>query len=138
MLLADSPYAGIGDELDAPRDAAGLVPANGGRGYLVNIGGVHYQYEHFEAKTGLQRREFSVTRAFDICTKQFKKVGDLGVETYAIQSVASERLNLLFTCGGEARDQEKDGRCIRTMNSDCILRLLATNPNLSPRRLPID
>lgn len=107
-FVADMPYNGIEDELNAPRDAAGLVLANGGR-FLVNFGGVHYHYDDFDLRSGFRRRDFSVIRAFDVCTKEWKKVGDLGVETYAIQSVASERWNLAFTCGGEARDQEKEG-----------------------------
>ena len=107
---ANISYTGIEDELNAPRDAAGLVLANEGR-MLVNFGGVHYHYEDYEGKTRYSRRDFSVIRAFDVCTKTWSKVGDLGVESYAFQSVASEKWNLAFTCGGEARYQEKDGRC---------------------------
>jgi hypothetical protein len=67
---------------------------------------VHYQYDNYETKIGFRRRDFSVIRAFDVCEKTWKKVGDLGVETYAIQSVAGANWNLAFTCGGEARYQE--------------------------------
>ena len=41
-------------------------------------------------------------RAFDVCRKEWNVVGDLGMETFALQSTASDSLGVAVTCGGEA------------------------------------
>jgi len=85
------------NETSYPRDAAGLVQANGGRN-LVNFGGIMY----YKAKnrTGRRANRFSMIRSFDICTKTWSIVGDLGRKSFALQTSASERLQVAVTCGG--------------------------------------
>ena len=64
-------------------------------------------------------------RSLDVCEKKWTKVGDMGLSTFALQSCASERLQVAFTCGGEAP--------LHNSNSDmCIVsRLEDTHIELS-------
>lgn len=105
-VYANITNTGLGDDLNAPRDAAGLAMANGGR-HFVNFGGVSCGYDDFETKTNFQRNDHSMIRMLDVCEKTWQKVGDLGVDIFAIQSAASSQLNMVFTCGGEGRYQGK-------------------------------
>jgi hypothetical protein len=41
-------------------------------------------------------------RAFDVCKKEWSVAGDLGFQTFALQTTASEQLGVAVTCGGEA------------------------------------
>jgi hypothetical protein len=41
-------------------------------------------------------------RSFDVRRKEWNVVGDLGMETFALQSTTSDRLGVAVTCGGEA------------------------------------
>jgi hypothetical protein len=41
-------------------------------------------------------------QSFDVCRKEWNVVGDLGMETIASLSTASDRLGVAVTCGGEA------------------------------------
>ena len=105
-LPANITHYGKDDEINGPRDAGGLVIANGGR-HLLNFGGVVYDYHPGkpEIKRYRRRTDYSIVRAFDVCTKAWSKVGDLGAKTFAVQTAASVGLNMAFTCGGEGRKQ---------------------------------
>ena len=93
--------------VDQARDAAGMVSANKGR-TLLNFGGVSYQNDCSMVnpkrsrctKKGA-RRDFSMIRAFDVCTKRWSEIGDLGLPTFALQSSGSSALNVAITCGGD-------------------------------------
>jgi hypothetical protein len=84
---------------NAARDASGTVTANKGRNMLI-FGGVHYTPH----KLGKHRsHRFSLIRSFDVCRpdKRWSLVGtDLQLPTFALQTVASQKLQLAFTCGG--------------------------------------
>ena len=103
-LYANIPYATINEDpqdfrLNAPRDASGTVTANKGRN-ILNFGGVY----HPPHKPGKRRSiRFSVVRSFDVCLpdKRWSLVGtNLQFPTYSVQTVASQKLQLAFTCGG--------------------------------------
>jgi hypothetical protein len=87
-------------DLLAPRDAAGVVVANQGR-YVLNFGGVHYTYP-MGSKDKRKRitKAFSTIRRYDVCAREWTLVGDLGVNTFAIQTSASAELGIAVTCGG--------------------------------------
>lgn len=90
--------------VDVPRDAAGIVVTNGGHNVL-NFGGQAHDISMDEHRaTGRKRHKikFSMIRSLDVCEKKWTKVGDMGLSTFALQSCASERLQVAFTCGGEA------------------------------------
>ena len=59
-------YNGPQDEVNAPRDASGMVIANGGR-HVLNFGGTHYQY-YISADNSTTRRRhvrYSTIRSLD-------------------------------------------------------------------------
>ena len=105
---------------DVPRDAAGIVVTNGGHNVL-NFGGQAHDISMDEHRaTGRKRHKikFNMIRSLDVCEKKWTKVGDMGLSTFALQSCASERLQVAFTCGGEAP--------LHNSNSDmCIVSRLA-------------
>eukprot|EP00980_Cylindrotheca_fusiformis_P000007 scaffold1_cov108-Cylindrotheca_fusiformis.AAC.7 len=104
-LYANISYTGRGDEVNAPRDASGTVFANNWRN-IINFGGIHYhghrQVRKQNGELGAARsmRRYSMVRKFDVCSKTFSKVGTLGVETFALQTSGSGKLNVAITCGG--------------------------------------
>jgi len=105
---------------DVPRDAAGIVVTDGGR-RILNFGGQAHDISIAEHRaTGRKRHKikFNMIRSFDSCEKKWTKVGDMGLSTFALQSCASQRLQVAFTCGGEAP--------LHNSNSDmCIVSRLA-------------
>lgn len=89
---------------DVPRDAAGIVVTDGGR-HILNFGGQAHDISMGEHRaTGRKRHKikFNMIRSLDVCEKKWTKVGDMGLSTFALQSCASHRLQVAFTCGGEA------------------------------------
>lgn len=105
---------------DVPRDAAGIVVTDGGQ-HVLNFGGQAHDISMDEHRaTGRKRHKikFNMIRSLDVCEKKWAKVGDMGLSTFALQSCASERLQVAFTCGGEAP--------LHNSNSDmCIVSRLA-------------
>ena len=93
---------------------------NGGQ-HVLNFGGQAHDISIDEHRaTGRKRRKikFNMIRSLDVCEKKWTKVGDMGLSTFALQSCASERLQVAFTCGGEAP--------LHNSNSDmCIVSRLA-------------
>lgn len=80
------------------RDASGTIVVDGGR-HIVNFGGTyHYYLEQKKRKRG----RISMIRSFDVCQKEWSVIGDLGLQTFALQTAASQELQLAVTCGGEA------------------------------------
>eukprot|EP00980_Cylindrotheca_fusiformis_P018183 scaffold5887_cov122-Cylindrotheca_fusiformis.AAC.12 len=112
-VYANISYSGIDDEVNAPRDASGIVVANNWRN-LINFGGVHYHGHHQVTRTNGQtvmtqsRRRYSTVRSLDICSKTWSKVGELGVETFALQTSVSGKLNVAITCGGQSFTTRKE------------------------------
>ncbi|CAE7266948.1 unnamed protein product [Symbiodinium sp. CCMP2456] len=86
------------DPCTSPRDASGLATANGGR-FLLNFGGIFYTHDKHGRPVG---HRFSVIRSFDVCEKRWTIEGDLGMDTFALQTAASQKLQLAVTCGGES------------------------------------
>lgn len=85
------------------RDAAGVATAEDGR-HVVNFGGVWYDYPRGHEMDVRFRRPnpFSEVRSLDTCSpaQGWTRKGTLGFALFALQSCASHRLNLAFTCGG--------------------------------------
>ena len=85
------------------RDAAGVATADNGR-HVVNFGGVWYGYPRGHAGNVRFRQPhpFSEVRSLDTCSpaQGWVREGTLGFALFALQSCASHRLNLAFTCGG--------------------------------------
>eukprot|EP00980_Cylindrotheca_fusiformis_P000005 scaffold1_cov108-Cylindrotheca_fusiformis.AAC.5 len=112
-LYANISYTGLDDEVNAPRDASGTVFANNWRS-IINFGGVHYHAQrHVIGRRGgkvlvKSKRKYSMVRKFDICNKTFSEVGRLGMETFALQSSASGKLNIAITCGGHSRTRNHE------------------------------
>jgi hypothetical protein len=103
-IFANISYAYHNDDpqdfrLNAPRDASGTVTANKGRN-ILNFGGVHYHDDQTKKRV---KSVFSVIRSFDVCTptKRWSLVGDLKLPSFALQTVASQKLQLAITCGGD-------------------------------------
>jgi len=86
---------------DVPRDASGVVMANNGR-YILNFGGTYRKKAVMRNGKLSTRGRTSMIRAFDVCEKEWSVVGDLGFQTFALQTAASEQLGVTVTCGGEA------------------------------------
>lgn len=102
----------LGDPLDpnnieSARDASGVVMANNGL-TILNFFGVYYtKLEKKFRKVG-----FSMIRSFDVCDKKWSLVSDTGIKSFALQTTASEVLQVAFTCGGEAFETGKThGTC---------------------------
>eukprot|EP00934_Nitzschia_sp_Nitz4_P007800 Nitzschia sp. Nitz4//scaffold103_size77763//64191//65978//NITZ4_005452-RA/size77763-snap-gene-0.53-mRNA-1//1//CDS//3329532349//7790//frame0 len=116
-VFANVSYTGHNDEVNAPRDASGMVLADHGR-FIVNMGGTHYEYYQRELSNGegsvRARRhvKFATIRSFDVCQDRSKpqwvKLGDLGAQTFAIQTSASTELNMAVSCGGHAFTREHE------------------------------
>jgi hypothetical protein len=92
------------DTKDVGRDASGTIMVNGGR-QIVNFGGTY----HYLQKGKRKRGRFSMIRSFDVCKKEWNIIGDLGLQTFALQTAASEDLQLAITCGGEAPMKNSNG-----------------------------
>lgn len=100
------------DAVNRARDASGVLLADGGR-HVLNFGGIHYRYpseqEIAAARPQVLKHKmiktFQMIRMLDVCEKKWKKVGDLGVQVFAIMTAASRELNLAVTCGGNANHQ---------------------------------
>jgi hypothetical protein len=87
---------------DVPRDASGVVTANNGR-CILNFGGTYRTEARIRSNNkSTEKGRTSMIRSFDVCRKEWNVVGDLGMETFALQSTASDRLGVAVTCGGEA------------------------------------
>jgi hypothetical protein len=110
---ANISFSGHEDEVNAPRDASGLAVANNWRN-IVNFGGIHYYGHHEvtapdgERRIRQSRRRFSTIRSLDVCTRTWSKVGDLGVQTFALQTSVSAKLNVAITCGGQSFTTRKE------------------------------
>lgn len=98
-VYANTSYNGPRDAINSPRDASGTVLANGGRN-VINFGGIHWEYD--DNGQYVSSKRYRIIHEFDVCEKQWSKIGDLGVELFALQSCASTELNIAITCGGEA------------------------------------
>ena len=87
---------------DVGRDASGTIVVDGGR-HIVNFGGTyHYLQDRPDHKSSQRvRGRFSMIRSFDVCRKEWSIVGDLGMHTFALQTAASQDLQVAVTCGGE-------------------------------------
>jgi hypothetical protein len=127
-VWANHTFDGPEDTVNAPRDASGVVLANGGRS-IVNIGGVNYirnpdwkKGQKNNNKNQQKRKKgnrggpktlatwYSTVRELDVChTRSWKKVADLGVETFALMAAASTGLNAAFFCGGAQYSQDFHG-----------------------------
>lgn len=103
-------YDGVEDEANAPRDASGVVMANGGRS-VINIGGIN----QVRYGPNITSRWYSTIRELDVCTKQWTKVADMGIRTFAHMAAASTKLNMAFFCGGARYLEDNNG------NTDCCL-----------------
>mmetsp|Transcript_125397 Transcript_125397/g.297731 ORF Transcript_125397/g.297731 Transcript_125397/m.297731 type:complete len:480 (-) Transcript_125397:246-1685(-) len=86
-------YTDAHDDRNCPRDASGIAVANDGR-YILNFGGVYRPSRHVV-------HTYSVVRKFDVCSKEWQVVDDLGIRSFALQSAASQKLQLAITCGGQ-------------------------------------
>ncbi|CAE7885343.1 unnamed protein product, partial [Symbiodinium microadriaticum] len=86
------------DPCTSPRDASGMATANGGR-FLLNFGGIFYTHDKHGHPIG---HRFSAIRSFDVCEKRWTIEGDLGMDTFALQTAASQKLQVAVTCGGES------------------------------------
>mmetsp|Transcript_34168 Transcript_34168/g.79772 ORF Transcript_34168/g.79772 Transcript_34168/m.79772 type:complete len:537 (+) Transcript_34168:22-1632(+) len=86
------------DPCTSPRDASGMVTANGGR-FWLSFGGIYYTHDKHGHPVG---NRFSAIRSFDVCEKRWAIEGDLGMDTFALQTAASQKLQVTVTCGGES------------------------------------
>jgi hypothetical protein len=98
-------FDGANDEAYAPRDASGVVMANGGRS-VVNFGGINQVRNPLWKKKDRSHGPkvfstwYSTVRKLDVCSKKWEKVADLGIQTFALMASASTKLNTAFFCGG--------------------------------------
>mmetsp|Transcript_30876 Transcript_30876/g.46878 ORF Transcript_30876/g.46878 Transcript_30876/m.46878 type:complete len:886 (-) Transcript_30876:79-2736(-) len=97
-------YTGPEDVVNCPRDASGTVTVNNGK-HILNYGGIFYSFPNGK----IRDNRFSVVRSFNVCEKQWDIIGDLGVQTYALQTCASQELQISITCGGESRYPDHEG-----------------------------
>ena len=86
------------DPKDVGRDASGILLVE--NRYMVNFGGTYHYYDDTHGRR--KRGRFSMIRAFDVCNKKWSIVGDLSLQTFALQTAASANLQVALTCGGEA------------------------------------
>eukprot|EP00980_Cylindrotheca_fusiformis_P011999 scaffold2838_cov112-Cylindrotheca_fusiformis.AAC.1 len=104
-VYANISFAGSDDEVNAPRDASGLVFANNWRN-IVNFGGIrHFGHRQVRRKNGkletaISTTMFSIVRMLDLCSKTFSEVGQLGMKNFALETSVSGKLNVAITCGG--------------------------------------
>lgn len=118
-IFANISHSGAEDEANAPRDASGLAIANNWRNF-INFGGIHYHGHHnFTEPDGslslrFTHRRYSTIRSFDVCSRTWSKVGDMGVRVFAVQTGVSANLNLAITCGGhiDAKRNNNNPWCI--------------------------
>jgi hypothetical protein len=100
---SDIAHRGRFDKTNCPRDASGVVVANGGRN-LINFGGVFHIYPggKYNIKKLWRKKKhvFSNIRSYDVCEKKWETIGDLGIPTFALTTTASEELQIAVTCGG--------------------------------------
>ena len=112
--FANHTFDGGKDEVYAPRDASGVVMANGGRS-VVNFGGINQIRNHNFVKgdrsTGPKvfSTWYSTVRELDVCSKTWTKVASLGIETFALMASASTKLNTAFFCGGSMKHNDFNG-----------------------------
>lgn len=103
--FAKHSFDGGEDEAYAPRDASGVVMANGGRS-VVNFGGINQVRNPLWKKGDRSKGPkvfstwYSTVRELDVCAKNWEKVADLGIQTFALMASASTELNTAFFCGG--------------------------------------
>lgn len=102
------------DDAYAPRDASGVVMANGGKS-VVNFGGINQVRNPISTKKDKRNRPkvfstwYSTVRELNVCSKTWKKVADLGIQTFALMASASTKLNAAFFCGGAMYRQDFNG-----------------------------
>jgi hypothetical protein len=117
-------YSGPEDVVNCPRDASGVIMANGGK-EILNFGGIFYDFPGGKFRS----TRFSTIRSFDVCKKQWRAVGDLGPKIFALQTSASNELQVSVTCGGEARHPS-----FKTANSPwCLVKRFRSNINVQNR-----
>ena len=103
--FANHTFDGANDEAYAPRDASGVVMADGGRS-IVNFGGINQVRNPLWKKKDRSNGPkvfstwYSTVRKLDVCFKKWEKVADLGIQTFALMASASTKLNTAFFCGG--------------------------------------
>jgi hypothetical protein len=113
-IFANHTFDGPSDEVHAPRDASAVVMANEGRS-VINFGGINQVRNHGWKKgdksTGPKviSTWYSVVRELNVCEKIWRKVADMGMETFAIMASASSKLNSAFFCGGAMYRQDFHG-----------------------------
>ncbi len=112
--FANHTFNGGEDEAYAPRDASGVVMANGGRS-IVNFGGINQVrnplFEKGDRAKGPKvfSTWYSTVRELDVCHKTWEKVADLGIQTFALMAAASTKLNTAFFCGGSMSRNDFNG-----------------------------
>ena len=112
--FANHTFNGGEDEAYAPRDASGVVMANGGRS-IVNFGGINQVrnplFEKGDRAKGPRvfSTWYSTVRELDVCHKTWEKVADLGIQTFALMAAASTKLNTAFFCGGSMSRNDFNG-----------------------------
>jgi hypothetical protein len=85
------------ERVEMGRDASGVVVADGGR-YIFNFGGIsciHYHQPEHKLPT-----TFDTVRVFDVCSRKWSNLDSLGLPLFAVQTCASQSLNVAVTCGG--------------------------------------
>ena len=102
-------YNDFEDVANSPRDASGTVTMDQGR-KILNFGGIHYHHG--------PHKVYSVVRSFDVCNKEWSIVGDLGIENFALQTVASQELQICITCGGFVYGYANSPWCLVTRPND--------------------
>eukprot|EP00532_Pseudo-nitzschia_australis_P008441 CAMPEP_0168164700 /NCGR_PEP_ID=MMETSP0139_2-20121125/1084_1 /TAXON_ID=44445 /ORGANISM="Pseudo-nitzschia australis, Strain 10249 10 AB" /LENGTH=614 /DNA_ID=CAMNT_0008081749 /DNA_START=407 /DNA_END=2251 /DNA_ORIENTATION=+ len=113
--FANHTFSGGEDEAYAPRDASGVAMANGGRS-VINFGGINQIRNPLWKKKGdlsngpkVFSTWYSTVRELKVCSKTWKKVADLGIQTFALMASASTKLNTAFFCGGSMYRQDFNG-----------------------------
>ena len=112
--FANHTYTGGDDEAYAPRDASGVVMANGGRS-VVSFGGINQKknpkWKKNDKSSGPKAFStwYSTVRELDVCSRTWRKVADLGIQTFALMASASTKLNTAFFCGGAMYRQDFNG-----------------------------
>jgi len=113
-VFANHSFDGREDEVYAPRDASGVVMANGGKS-VVNFGGINQVRNPLWKKKDRSNGPkvfstwYSTIRELNVCTKKWEKVADLGIQTFALMASASTKLNTAFFCGGSMSRNEFNG-----------------------------
>ncbi|VEU42554.1 unnamed protein product [Pseudo-nitzschia multistriata] len=120
--FANHSFTGGEDEAYAPRDASGVVMANGGRS-IVNFGGINQirnpRWKKKDRSNGPKvfSTWYPTIRELNVCSRTWEKVADMGIQTFALMASASTQLNVAFFCGGSMYRQDYNGNtnlCLAT------------------------